>query len=522
MFGLRHRWSKLAPTLTALGLALPMGLGLVLGLTACAVEKVKFIARPDIIVSATKLAVLEGGETTFTVELSAPPGREATITLTSSAEEKLQGAPLVLRFTEADWDLPQSVTLTGMTDRDALNEETSVRLEAAGLSPVVVDVTIVECPTLAAQDFWVMFNPNYDGGGRRDIHVAGPAGTEVTIADMAPATIPANGILTVDIGLTRTPVPDVVETGKAFQVSATEPVQVFGNNFQNFTVDAFTAVPVQLLGTDYRAIGYSTSSQAQISVYATEDNTTVTIGAAEPFVLNRGQSFLRTGGGDVTGTRIVSDKPIGVNTGDNCLFTGAGACDHVEEMLFPVGSWSSDYFIPIIPQDQSFRVVAATDDTKVTVDGIEVATLAAGAFYSGEGGGKRVQTSQPSQAYVIALGESASTGDPAFILLPGAQNAVDSTTFSALAADNINTLVISMPTAAIATLLLDGAPIDATVTWTAYAGGDFSYAQVVIEAGSHTLTADQAFIPVIWGEKPFESYGYVAGYGYPKATCQLP
>jgi large repetitive protein len=379
----------------------------------------------------------------------------------------------------------------------------------------------IECPapTLAAQDFWLIFNPNNAASGRRDVHVAGPPGTQVVIAGAAPATIPASGILTVDTGLTRVPSPNVVQSGKAIEITSSAPVQVFANNFQPFTVDAFTVVPVQLLGKDYRAIGYPNSigQPSQVTVFAIQDNTTVTIGTGAPFVLNRGQSFLRSQVGDATGLRVVADKPVGVNSGDSCLNTGAGACDHVEEMLFPIDSWASDFYIPTIPQGQNFRVVAATDGTVVSVDGTVVGTINAGQFYTGSGGGKRVQTSKPAEVYIIALGDTSGTGDPAFILMPGAQNGVGTATFSALAADNVNTLAISMPTAAISSLRLDGAAVNPT--WTAYSSGGYSYAQIVVAVGSHTLVADQAFIPVIWGEKSFESYGYVAGYGYPPGVC---
>jgi hypothetical protein len=353
---------------------------------------------------------------------------------------------------------------------------------------------------------------------------AGVRGTRVCSAGDAQIEIPTTGILTVDTGLTRLPLANVVETGKAIQVSASAPVQVFANNFLDSTVDAFTAVPVQLLGTDYRAIGYPNSidTPSQVSVYATEDNTTVTIGSGPPFTLNRGQSFLREASEDATGLRVVADRPVAVNAGVNCLNTGVGACDHVEEMLFPVLSWASDFFIPTLPQAQEFRVVAATEGTLVTVDGVEVATLAAGAFYNGNGGGKRVQTSQPAQVYVIALGESSGSGDPSFVLMPGVQNGVDKATFSALSANNVNTLAISMPTKSTASLLLDGAPVDPSTVWTPYASGDYSYAQIPIAAGAHKLAAGDPFIPVVWGEKSFESYGYVAGYGFPKQRCTLP
>jgi IgGFc binding protein len=503
--------------------ALLSSLGL---LMACGVDKVKFRnGNPEetavLVVSKTEVAVLEGGEATFTVALSRDPEGPVVVSLRASNDDKLAGAPAELRFESADYDVPQTVTVTGKTDRDAANEAVSILVESAGLESVTVAVSVVECPTLAGQDFWMAFNPNYTNNGRREVYVAGAPGTAVTVGAVE-AVIPANGIFYIDIGNSQIPAPGVVESGKAFRVTADAPVQVFGNNFIPFTVDAFTAVPIQLLGTDYRAIGYAGSSQSQILVYATEDNTAVTIESQPPIsiTLNRGQSYLRSASGDITGIRIVADKPVGVNTGDSCIFITAGACDHVEEMLFPVESWASDFFVPLIPQTQTFRVVAAVDATEVRVDGVMVATLAAGGFYTGDSGGKRVQTSKPSQAYIVAHGEPTSQGDPSFILLPGVQNGIDTATFSALSDINANTLVVSMPTAAIPSLRLDGAAVQAT--WTPYASGDYSHAQIGVAAGVHSLVADQPFIPVVWGERQTESYGYVAGYGYPRATCQLP
>jgi hypothetical protein len=458
------------------------------------------------------------------VALSEKPSDEVVVTLRSSAATKVEGTPGVLRFRPGDFDVAQTVALVGKPDRDAVNEMAQVVVESEGLESVIVSVSVIECPTLAAQDFWLMFNPNVTAG-RRDLHIAGASGTMVTIAGGLPMEIPASGLLTFDTGMSRVPTASMVETGKAIQISASAPVQVFANNFGPFTVDAFTAVPVQLLGTDYRAIGSVPFSQPQISVYATEDNTAVTIAATPPvsITLNRGQSYLRVGAsgvatGDITGIQVTSDKPVAVNTGDACVATGTGACDHTEEMLFPVSSWANDFYIPALPQPQEFRIVAATAGTAVTVDGVEVATLAAGEFYASVAAGKHVQTSQPAEAFIIAIGDA--TADASFILMPGTQNGVDSTTFSAFAEDNINTLVISMPTAATASLRLDGALT--TATWTPYVGGAYSYAQIGVTAGVHKLSADEAFIPVIWGEKPSESYGYVAGYGYPKARCQLP
>jgi outer membrane protein OmpA-like peptidoglycan-associated protein len=381
----------------------------------------------------------------------------------------------------------------------------------------------IECPaeTLQGKEFWMIFNPNNAASGRRDLFFAGPAGTTVTIGSNAPLTIPASGLLQTDTGLTRVPSPNTIQSGKALHILTSAGVTVFANNFQPFTVDAFTVLPVGLLGTDYYAAGYPNSigQASQISVVATQDNTSVTIGTAAPIILNTGQSFLRSVVGDATGIHVIADKPIAVNSGDSCLNTGAGACDHVEEMLTPTDAWSSEFFVPVIPQGTNYRVVASQANTVVSVNGVVVATIGQGQFYQGTGAGVQITSSKPTQAYMIALGDTSGTGDPAFLLLPGRQNAVGAATFAALAADNVNTLVVSMPTAAIATLRVDGALV--TPTWTAYPTGGFSHAQVVVAAGDHTVSADQAFIPVVWGEKSFESYAYVAGLQVQSNACTL-
>ena len=391
----------------------------------------------------------------------------------------------------------------------------------------------VECasPTLAGQDFWVLFNPNLmASSGRRELHITGPSGTQVVIAGGAPQTIPAGGLLVVDTGLTRVPTPNVVESGKSIRVTASAPVQIFANNFENASVDAFSVLPVSLLGTQYRAIGYPNSASgpnniAQVSVYATQDNTAVTIGATT-ITLNAGQSYLREVAGDATGLLVTADKPVAVNAGDRCLSTPLSFCDHVEEMLFPISQWSTDFYVPVIPQAQVFRVVAHTAGTTVSVDGLPVTTLAAGGFYNGLLSGTttllgaRVRTSAPAEVYIVGLGELLGNGDPSFIVLPGVNNAVTSTRFSALSANNLNTLAISMPTSAIPSLRIDGAPPPLLTIWLPYLLiSGYSYTQIIVSPGVHTLTASAGFIPVIWGDRANESYGYVAGYGQGTGVC---
>jgi len=324
----------------------------------------------------------------------------------------------------------------------------------------------VECPaeSLQGKEFWMMFNANYPtSNARRDLLFAGAPGTTVTIDADPPQTIPASGLLTVDVTKIRDLGSNVIESGKAVHIVTSAGVTAFANNFGDATDDAFTVLPVSLLGTDYYAIGYPNTIgfASQIGVVATEDATTVTIGADAPILLNRGQSFMRSVVGDATGIHITSNKPIAVNAGDVCLNTGENACDHVEEMLVPSDGWSSEFLVPVLPQPTDYRVVAAQANTEVRVDNVLVATLNAGQFYSAFGAGVRITTSKPAEAYSIIKGASGQDGDPAFLLLPGVQNAVGGATFAAFDAPSIaNYLSVSMPTVAINTLRVGVANLD--------------------------------------------------------------
>jgi hypothetical protein len=77
----------------------------------------------------TKISVLEGYTTTFTVALSAPPVSNVQITYASSDPTAGTVYPATLIFTPANWNMPQTVTLTGVAN-PANNGNTSYNLVA--------------------------------------------------------------------------------------------------------------------------------------------------------------------------------------------------------------------------------------------------------------------------------------------------------------------------------------------------------------------------------------------------------
>ena len=75
--------------------------------------KLKVLPQPGITLSETSLELPEGRNTkVYTLRLDAQPSGDVTITTTSSDPAIATAAPASLTFTPANWDAPQTVTVT--------------------------------------------------------------------------------------------------------------------------------------------------------------------------------------------------------------------------------------------------------------------------------------------------------------------------------------------------------------------------------------------------------------------------
>src|SRR6185369_8635942 len=73
-----------------------------------------------------------GGAATFTVRLTSQPGGTVTITLASNRPGEGVATPSTLTFTNSNWDVAQTVTVTGVDDRvDDGNQPYTVVLNPA-------------------------------------------------------------------------------------------------------------------------------------------------------------------------------------------------------------------------------------------------------------------------------------------------------------------------------------------------------------------------------------------------------
>ncbi|EMP26898.1 IgGFc-binding protein [Chelonia mydas] len=69
---------------------------------------------------------------------------------------------------------------------------------------------------------------------------------------------------------------------------------------------------------------------------------------------------------DLSGTRIVSEKPVAVLVGQVC-FCNSTKCNHVFEQLLPVCGWGTTYIIPPLPWPKVDDIVYITASQSTTV-----------------------------------------------------------------------------------------------------------------------------------------------------------
>ncbi|HZX53208.1 MAG TPA: hypothetical protein VFE86_00935, partial [Ilumatobacteraceae bacterium] len=101
---------------------------------------------PDI-VAVNTLGVNEGSATSLAVSLSAPPAATTVVSAASSAPAIAAVNAGTATFTAADWNVPQSFTVSGVQDDDVAPGSATVMLSAPGLGDHAVDVAVADDDT---------------------------------------------------------------------------------------------------------------------------------------------------------------------------------------------------------------------------------------------------------------------------------------------------------------------------------------------------------------------------------------
>jgi hypothetical protein len=290
------------------------------------------------------------------------------------------------------------------------------------------------------------------------------------------------------------------------------------------STDASLLLPDHVLGKHYYVVSWPRSiAESATLIYAIEDGTSLEImpgpnaavgavGGAPALVpgqvtnttLNASQSLQFLADGDMTGTRIVSDKPIGVFAGSPCANVPVNVryCDHLEEQMLPQETWGSTMVVaPFFARGQEpsiFRVIAEQDGTELSFNpAIVVAdnTLDAGEFLEFESAEAFVLTANHpilliqfmvgSQHPGVQNGGARNIGDPAMTtIVPAGQWRHD---YAYLIPETytVNYVTITAPLAT--DVLLDGEMLSPD-GWTVI-DESYQYRIELVSTGAHFLEA---------------------------------
>jgi hypothetical protein len=318
----------------------------------------------------------------------------------------------------------------------------------------------------------------------------------------------------------------------AVHITSDTAISVYGLNSRFQTTDTFLGLPVQVIGTEYRVVGYTKLAAdllSAFSIVATEDNTEIDItptattstgrGAGLPFRvrLRKGDVYTVSarwqsiGPCDLTGSHIKSNKKIAVFSGHNCAYVPPkiDACNHLVEQLPPVSSWGKHYYLGMLKERSryTYRVIAAEQNTRVFSNSKLVAVLNAGEFYEELNVFEHVQITADKPVLVAQFAQGFkngdSVGDPMMILISPTQQFMDKYRFATPINGEWHHYVnVVAPTESIRQIRLNGRMIDSTM-FSVLGQSRYSIAQVPIPFGTH----------VIRSETPFGLYSYGFGYG---------
>jgi hypothetical protein len=393
-------------------------------------------------------------------------------------------------------------------------------------------------------DFWIAFPENFSSSPVLSLFISGDENTTGTVS--VPGISFTQNFSVTSGNITTVVIPASAQTSannsianRGIRITAAKEVTVYALNRIQFTTDAFLALPLDILGTEYiistyRNVGIVNGTQ--LTVVGTQDNTVVNITlssagdgrpAGVPFQvnLNAGQVYqirnTSSSSADLTGSIIFSDKPVAVfgshqcaNIPDNATI----ACDHIVEQLPPVSTWGQNFItVPLKTRTRgdTFRFLASENGTQVRVNGSLVATINRGQFHQMIlTASSQVTASKPILVSQYSNGSSFDnvTSDPFMMLIPPYEQYLGNYTVSTPAsgfASNFINLVAS--NSSIGSIQLDG-NIVPNSAFTPVGSSGFSTAQLSVPLGVHRLTGGSLpFGVFVYGFDQFDSYGYPGG-----------
>jgi len=403
------------------------------------------------------------------------------------------------------------------------------------------------------KEFWIGFMKNYElqGDAKLDIFITSDQNTTGTVS------VPLQGwtqnfVVNANVTTTVTVPNNIAETltfGSLDQtgvlVETADTVAVFAINFKGFTADGMKCLPMAALGTEYRVAAYQGLEgydyNSEMMVVATADDTEIEItpstntssgqlaGVTYTIQMDQGESYqlkAQNWDDDLTGSLIAGTeasgpcRPFAVFSGSDCpnIPYGCTACDHVCEQNFPTDAWGTEFIlVPFsLANSYTYKILAHQDGTQVTVNGGAPINLDAGDSneYNNTSNVLCIQSNLPINVIQYMEGlDCGGAGDPAMLILDDVNQSIQNITFSTVESvvitqHNVNLIVSTVD---VGEATLDGVSIPVSAFDVVPSCPDFSYAQIDINEGSHTLDAPDGVTGYVYGTGGYESYAYSVG-----------
>ena len=397
---------------------------------------------------------------------------------------------------------------------------------------------------------------NFDGISTITVFVFGTPGDTVAVSAATgyaeTAVIGADGSVSIEVPSALS-MQDTGISDQGLKITSEGDISAYLSNREQFTTDLTVLFEEASLGTDYvlASMGGSIRDGGQFSAQATQDGTVLTFtlpdGQTADVTLDAGESFkfsttdgsgnrdfglTVSGNTDLTGTLLSANNPVAVFSGHGCANIGSGFCDHLVEQMPAIENLSQSYVVAEAFSTEGdgnnlVRVIAATDDTEVRIDGVLVRTLDAGAFYEFtlSTAARQIDVSNPALvAQYLQGGTTAGEGDPAMSFVPGSDTWLASyivATPSGFEALDQNLINLIVPTSAVATVVLNGVGIPADV-FSTVSGTDLSVANVEVDPGVIQVEAAQAFQLTLFGFDRDDSFLTFGGANFASGLSNVP
>ncbi|HET6401008.1 MAG TPA: IgGFc-binding protein [Candidatus Kapabacteria bacterium] len=350
---------------------------------------------------------------------------------------------------------------------------------------------------------------------------------------------------------------DLGKTNKGILVHTSQPVNLVLHDFAPEAGDATQILPDDALDTNYVAFGWGLYDDPtdpipernvmECLVTAGNDSTLVTItpsvntrdgqSAGVPFTvrLDRGECYIMkadTSGQpsdpSLSGSTIVSTKPVSVISGQTCAYVPVGdeSCQELMDELIGKKWWGSHFFFQPLGNVDSTVVAVFTSDRPFfarinngfagsTNDRIEAQFYGPAEIKTFDAKGPvRVEAHQLTRGSSLAFDYR--TSDPTLVTVLDTQYYTDTVIWNTPYFGQINSFAnwvpIICPTADLGLATLDGTPLSALDTLSSVINGSgYSAINPSVYPGEHTIISPDPIFALVTGFAFSDAYSFMAG-----------